>query len=71
MPRMPGVPWHPASLTKLMTAYVAFAAIKDGRVSLDTQVKVRQHAWNQAPAKSGLEVGDVGHAARTRSTSCW
>ncbi|HWA17401.1 MAG TPA: D-alanyl-D-alanine carboxypeptidase family protein [Devosia sp.] len=53
-----GVPWHPASLTKMMTAYLAFAAIKDGRVTLDTHVKVSQHAWNQAPAKSGLEVGD-------------
>jgi D-alanyl-D-alanine carboxypeptidase len=53
-----GLPWHPASVTKLMTAYLAFAAIKDGRVSLDTHVKVSQHAWNQAPAKSGLEVGD-------------
>jgi D-alanyl-D-alanine carboxypeptidase len=52
-----GQPWHPASLTKLMTAYMAFAAIKDGRVSLDTPVTVSQHAWNQAPAKSGLEVG--------------
>jgi D-alanyl-D-alanine carboxypeptidase len=53
-----GMPWHPASVTKLMTAYIAFAAIKDGRVSLDTPVKISQHAWNQAPAKSGLEVGD-------------
>lgn len=52
-----GAPWHPASLTKLMTAYVAFAAIDNGRVSLDTHVTVSQHAWNQAPAKSGLEVG--------------
>ncbi|MEQ1769849.1 MAG: D-alanyl-D-alanine carboxypeptidase family protein [Devosia sp.] len=52
-----GAPWHPASLTKMMTAYVAFAAIKDGRVTLDTHVKVSQNAWNQAPAKSGLEVG--------------
>lgn len=52
-----GVPWHPASLTKMMTAYLAFAAIKDGRVTLDTPVKISQHAWNQAPAKSGLEKG--------------
>src|SRR3569832_1102837 len=51
-----GLPWHPASVTKLMTAYLAFAAIKDGRVRLDTPVKVSQHAWNQAPAKSGLNV---------------
>ena len=52
-----GVPWHPASLTKLMTAYVAFAAIQAGRITLDTPIKVTQNAWNQAPAKSGLEVG--------------
>lgn len=53
-----GQPWHPASVTKLMTAYLAFAAIKAGRVTLDTPVTVSQHAWNQAPAKSGLEVGE-------------
>src|SRR5215470_12345613 len=52
-----GTPWHPASVTKLMTAYLAFAAIKDGRVTLDTPVVISQHAWNQAPAKSGLAVG--------------
>ncbi len=52
-----GVAWHPASLTKLMTAYVAFAAIQQGRVTLDTPVVVSQKAWNQAPAKSGLKVG--------------
>ncbi|KQW74861.1 hypothetical protein ASC89_24965 [Devosia sp. Root413D1] len=52
-----GVPWHPASLTKLMTAYVAFAAIKAGTVNLDTKVKVSKNAWNQAPSKSGLKVG--------------
>jgi D-alanyl-D-alanine carboxypeptidase len=52
-----GQPWHPASLTKMMTAYLAFAAVADGRISLDTPVKVSQHAWNQAPAKSGLDKG--------------
>lgn len=52
-----GQPWHPASLTKLMTAYVAFAAIKVGRLSLDTPIKISQNAWNQAPSKSPLDVG--------------
>jgi D-alanyl-D-alanine carboxypeptidase len=52
-----GQPWHPASLTKMMTAYLAFAAIKDGRVSLATPVVISQKAWNQAPAKSGLDKG--------------
>ncbi|OJX16584.1 MAG: hypothetical protein BGO82_01165 [Devosia sp. 67-54] len=41
-----------------MTAYLAFAAIKAGRVTLDTPVTISQHAWNQEPAKSGLEVGE-------------
>lgn len=54
-----GLPWHPASLTKMMTAYLAFAAIKAGRVTLDTHVTISQHAWNQAPAKSGLEIGSA------------
>lgn len=52
-----GQPWHPASLTKLMTAYVAFAAIQQGRVGLDSPITISQNAWNQAPAKSGLKVG--------------
>jgi D-alanyl-D-alanine carboxypeptidase len=52
-----GLPWHPASLTKLMTAYVAFRAIAEGRVSLDTPVVVSRAAWNEAPAKSGLPIG--------------
>lgn len=53
-----GQPWHPASVTKLMVAYLAFAAIKAGKASPDTVVTISQHAWNQAPAKSGLEVGE-------------
>jgi D-alanyl-D-alanine carboxypeptidase len=53
-----GQPWHPASVTKLMVAYLTFAAIQNGRVSLDTIVTESQHAWNQAPAKSGLAVGE-------------
>ncbi len=54
-----GQPWHPASLTKLMTAYVAFAAIEQGRISLDTPITISRNAWNQAPSKSGLAVGSA------------
>src|SRR5690606_10348557 len=50
-----GQPWHPASLTKLMTAYVAFAAVNVGRLTLDSPVTISQHAWNQAPSKSPLK----------------
>jgi D-alanyl-D-alanine carboxypeptidase len=52
-----GQPWHPASLTKLMTAYVAFAAIKVGRLTLDTPITISKNAWNQAPSKSPLQAG--------------
>ena len=53
-----GAPWHPASLTKLMTAYVTFQAIADGRVTLDTRVVMSRKAVNEAPARSGLPAGD-------------
>jgi D-alanyl-D-alanine carboxypeptidase len=49
-------PWHPASLTKLMTAYVAFEEIAKGSVTLDTPVTISRKAFNQAPSKSGLPV---------------
>ncbi|MBF0678588.1 MAG: D-alanyl-D-alanine carboxypeptidase [Devosia sp.] len=52
-----GQPWHPASLTKLMTAYVAFEEIAKGTITLDTPVTVSKAAFNLAPAKSGLAVG--------------
>ena len=51
-----GLPWHPASLTKLMTAYVTFEEIAKGTITLDTPVVLSRHAINQAPSKSGLPV---------------
>ena len=54
-----GQPWHPASLTKMMTAYVAFEEISKGTVTLDTPVTLSKHAINQAPSKSGLPVGST------------
>lgn len=51
-----GQPWHPASLTKLMTAYVIFEELGKGTLTLDQPVKISRNAWNQAPSKSGLEV---------------
>jgi D-alanyl-D-alanine carboxypeptidase len=49
-----GQPWHPASLTKLMTAYVAFEAIASGRVTLDTPVIMSARALEEPPAKIGM-----------------
>ena len=53
----PDAPWFPASLTKLMTAYVTFQALKAGSVSPDTKVVCSQKAKTQAPTKLGLPVG--------------
>ncbi len=49
--------WYGASLTKLMTAYVAFDALKSGRVRLDSIVTLSQKAAAQPPSKMGFTVG--------------
>ena len=48
---------HPASLTKMMTLYIAFEAIKNGEISLDTVVTISSHAANEPPSKLGLRPG--------------
>nr|WP_240611081.1 D-alanyl-D-alanine carboxypeptidase family protein [Oceaniglobus ichthyenteri] len=48
---------HPASLTKMMTLYIAFEAIKKGEISLDTQVRITKHAAAEPPSKLGLKSG--------------
>jgi len=50
-------PWHPASLTKIMTAYVTLQAVREGRITLDTLVTVSQTAASQSPSKMGLAPG--------------
>jgi D-alanyl-D-alanine carboxypeptidase len=50
-------PWYPASVTKLMTAYVTLRAIKERRVALDTLLRVSGNAAAQAPSKMGFAVG--------------
>ncbi len=49
--------WHPASLTKIMTAYVTFVAIQDGTLTLDTMIGCSKLANSQGPTKVGLPVG--------------
>ncbi len=48
---------HPASLTKMMTLYVTFEAIKNGEISLDTVVRISKKAANEPPSKLGLKAG--------------
>jgi D-alanyl-D-alanine carboxypeptidase len=50
-------PWRPASLTKLMTAYLAFEAIRDGRLSPEDVVISSKLSQSQPPSKLGLAVG--------------
>jgi len=50
-------PWYPASVTKLMTAYVTLKAVKDGKISLDTLFTVSPTAASQSPSKMGYRPG--------------
>ena len=48
---------HPASLTKMMTLYIAFEEIERGNISLDTMVTITKHAAAQPPSRLGLRAG--------------
>ncbi|MCR6631198.1 MAG: D-alanyl-D-alanine carboxypeptidase [Magnetospirillum sp.] len=49
---------YPASLTKVMTLYLLFDAMEQGRLRLDSTLPVSAHASAQAPSKLGLMPGD-------------
>ncbi len=49
--------WFPASLTKIMTAYLVFEAIRDGKIGLQDKVKVSELAHSQPASRLGLPVG--------------
>jgi D-alanyl-D-alanine carboxypeptidase len=51
------IPWHPASLTKIMTAYVTLKAVKSGKITLDTLLTVSPLAASQSPSKMGFRPG--------------
>ncbi len=48
---------HPASLTKMMTLYIAFEAVERGEISLDKKVKISPKAASEPPSKLGLKSG--------------
>lgn len=48
---------HPASLTKMMTLYVAFQAIENGEISSETKVKISRNAAGEVPSKLYLRAG--------------
>ncbi len=47
----------PASLTKMMTLYLTFEAVRHGQISLDQTVRVSRHAASQPPSKLYLKAG--------------
>ena len=47
----------PASLTKLMTAYLVFSAMKSGAITPDRRVTVSEHAWKQGGSRMFLQPG--------------
>src|SRR3954468_1025539 len=48
---------HPASLTKIMTLYLLFERLDAGKIKLDSEMDVSEHASEQAPTKLGLRPG--------------
>ena len=51
------LPWHPASTTKLMTAYLVFEAIKNGKLQLGDAVLQSERSIKEPPSKIGYPVG--------------
>ena len=52
-------PWYPASLTKLMTVYVALSAVRDHRITFDTPLVVSARAAAMPPSKMGFRPGSL------------
>ncbi|QCE33817.1 D-alanyl-D-alanine carboxypeptidase [Acetobacteraceae bacterium] len=55
----PDLPRYPASLTKLMTLYMAFDALKAGRLNLNQKLPVSYNAAHQEPSRLGLYPGST------------
>jgi len=52
------VPLPPASMSKLMTLYVAFEAVRDGRLKLDEELRVSEHAMSYTGSTMFLQAGE-------------
>src|SRR3954452_22897875 len=50
-------PWFPASITKLMTTYVALDMVRSGRASMDQLLTISPEAASQPPSKMGFKPG--------------
>ena len=52
-------PWYPASVTKLMTVFVALSAVRDHRIAFDTPLVVSARAAMMPPSKMGFRPGSL------------
>lgn len=52
-------PRFPASVTKVMTLYLLFDALRDGKLNMNTKLRVSAYAASQSPTKLGLDAGDT------------
>ncbi len=53
----PDTPLTPASLTKIMTTYVVFTALRQGQISLEDEVTISEKAWRMPGSRMFVEVG--------------
>jgi D-alanyl-D-alanine carboxypeptidase len=53
----PDLEIHPASLTKMMTLYLLFDALKSGRLKMSSRIKFSRKASRQTPSKLGVRAG--------------
>ncbi len=51
-------PMEPASMTKMMTVYLVFERLRDGRLSLDDELSVSEKAWRKGGSKMFIDAGD-------------
>ncbi len=51
------MPWYPASLTKMMTAYVAFREVRAGHIAFDTLIPITHRALSVETTRSGAQWG--------------
>ena len=54
----PDKPIPPASMSKLMTVYMVFEALKEGRLSMDDEFTVSEKAWRMGGSKMFVKVGE-------------
>lgn len=52
-------PMHPSSMTKIMTTYLAFDALKNGKISLEQRFSTSEKAWKMEGSRMFLNYGDT------------